>query len=198
MFLDPPAGYRIFRRRIVPAREGMRILRLCHPCRVPDAAPTFRWRDGTVERAWARWMGRLFEPVLGPALVAALHHARAGHLRDIGRIDARLDAELPVPEADCSRAQGRRLLLGMLPPAGVRSLARYRQHAAEGGVPGHLVTVFALRAAAFHVSTRAAVAAYLQGEWQGGTGDDGLPPGGLQIPGLPACHHPAPHGHLSP
>jgi hypothetical protein len=196
MYLDPPAGYRIYRRRVVAAQEGRRVLHLCHPCRVPDSAPTFRWTSGAANDAWAGWMAGLFEPVLGPALVAALQHARAGHLRDIARIDADLDAVLPADEATRSRAHGRRLLLGMIPPAGVRSLWRYRQKAFDDRVPGHLAPVFALRAAAFHVSTRAAVAAYIQCEWQGGTGEDGLPPGNLRVPGLPDCpHDPAPYGH---
>jgi len=144
-------------------------------------------------------MTRLFEPVLGPALVQALHHARAGHLREIVRIDAGLDDQMRPGEADRSRTQGRRLLIGMVPPAGVRSLCRYRQKAIEDRVPGHLAPVFAMRAAAFHVSTRAAVAAYLQGEWHGATGEDGLPPGQLRIPGLPECPpHSHPHGQPAP
>ena len=116
MYLDPPAGYRVFRKRVFPAEEGRRVLRLCHPCRIPDAAPTFVWRGGSAEDAWAVWREAVFEPWLGPALVGALHAARMGHGRDLAAADASLDHALPAEAAARSRSHGRRLLIAMIPP----------------------------------------------------------------------------------
>jgi len=194
MFLDAPSGYRLVRRRILPAEEGERTLRLLHPCRVAGGAPSFRWERGAPEIAWERWRRRVFDPVLGPALVGALHAARWGHLRDLLALEQQIDGAVTARTSAALRAAGARLVLAMVPPASVRPLWRYRSWVREGAVVGHLCSVFALRAAAFHVPTRTALAAWLQCEWQDATGDDALPPGGAEVAGLPACGKEVEHG----
>jgi UreF. len=121
------------------------------------------------------WNTGLFQPMLLPAFLSALEHARRGEAREILDLDARLSSTLPGDARTGSIRAGRRLSAASRELKGDRTLQRLAAWTADGTMDGHLVTIFAARCAAFSLFDRAAVGAYLFQELCGGAPDAPAP-----------------------
>jgi hypothetical protein len=121
---------------------------------------TFR-APGLFAPAAVAWQESLFNPVLLPALRAALAHARRGEVRELAALDQRLSESLPAGVRDDSTRAGHRLALHGAALRGDRLLPRLAASVSDGTSPGHLAIVFAARCGAFSLPDRMAVGAYL-------------------------------------
>lgn len=124
--------------------------------------------DSPFDSACEAWNTGLFQPILLPALLSSLGHARRGEAREILHLDAHLSATLPEDVRTGSIRAGRRLAAASRELKGDRTLQRLAAWTADGSMDGHLVTIFAARCAAFSLFDRAAVGAYLFQELCGG------------------------------
>lgn len=120
------------------------------------------------EIAASSWRENIFLPLLQPMLLAALQHARRGEVREMLALDRQLSAKLPKSALEGSCREGRRLAQLSSDIRGDRGLQRIVKALDEKSADGHLATIFAARAAAFSLSDRVAIGAYLFQELSGG------------------------------
>ena len=145
-----------------PHLELMRAVRFCHPGWDSSKRITLRDADR------AAWQTEVFLPVLRPQLEAAWHAAAAADWRGLMACDLALDQALPAGAVSGSRLAGAALLRDYPAPPGERLWTRYAALVADGKSSGHLGMALAVRAAAFHFSPAAMVAAYVFLEARGG------------------------------
>ncbi len=107
------------------------------------------------------WRESVFQPVLLPALRAALNHARRAEVRELAALDRRLSEQLPAGTHAASLRAGHRLALRGRELRGDRLLPRLAENIRAGAAPGHFAVIFAARCAAFSLPDRTAVGAYL-------------------------------------
>lgn len=142
-----------------------RIVELCIPSHEECGAVTFLPQGAeTLEADWQGWVASVYAPILLPALPPLLQSASESAFTALLGGDASLGAALPVPVAARSLAAGRRSLLDFRPPQGAKLLDRLREAAVVNDSAGHLATVFAVRAHAFHLPTVQCGAALLLAE----------------------------------
>ena len=142
-----------------------RMVELCVPSHEECGAATFLPRGAeTLEADWQDWVATVYSPVLLPSLPGLQQSASGGAFNALLGGDAALGAALPVSAAGRSLAAGRRALLDFCPPQGAKLLERLREAAATNASAGHLATVFAARAHAFHLPSVQCGAAFLLAE----------------------------------
>jgi len=137
--------------------EVFRAVRICAPCLDRLGELTFSGATAEMET----WREAILTRHLFPAVLKAFEAAREGGARELGAVDAALEAGLAGPPARRSREAGRMLLLELKAPAGERVLERYARAVAGSTVACHFATVFAARAAAFHISPATTMAALI-------------------------------------
>lgn len=148
-----------------PLAALWRMVELCLPAHEECGAVTFLPRSGeTLEADWQDWLASVYAPVLAPALPSLQHLAAEASFTALLGADASLGADLPEPAAQRSLAAGRRALLDYRPPQGAKLLDRLRETATANSAAGHLATVFAARAHAFHLPAVQTAAAMLLAE----------------------------------
>ena len=151
---------------VAPPRVGSALTFL--PPGAVDADPD-AWR-----RAWESWVTGCFAPVLAPALVEM--SALAGHerVRELRAADFALRGRL-TPEALARLSEaGRRLLADLRGARSARWLEKFRALAAAGEPAAPLFpTVFAARAALFHLPPRPMLSGYARLEWGAAAGSSG-------------------------
>ncbi|MBU6180597.1 MAG: hypothetical protein KGR69_13100 [Verrucomicrobia bacterium] len=127
---------------------------------------------------WEEWLGTWFSPVLAPAFVSA--HRLAGEMRpdEIVTVDLALDRALSEPLRLRSLSAAAPFLEGKDDMRAHRVWSRVSGTIAAGGSPGHLVTLFALQTALYHLPLASALAAYAWFELE-----SGLPPAHRDRPG---------------
>ena len=116
---------------------------------------------GPVAASIVNWNSSLFRPLLQPVLLEVLAYAAEGGSFEISAFDCRLDAALPAMPRQQSRAEGKRLVRGLMAPRGDRLIERYRTAVLAGDTPGHLAVIHALRAAVFYLPPQVLIASYL-------------------------------------
>lgn len=142
-----------------------RIVELCLPLHGECGAATFAPRGGeTLEDDWDEWVDGIYAPILAPALLSLRDFASNARLTSLLGADAALGGTLPADAAQRSLKAGRRVLLDVRPPKGVKLLDQLRGAALNNSESGHLATVFAARAHAFHVPAVQSSAALLLAE----------------------------------
>lgn len=142
-----------------------RIVELCLPSHKESGAATFLPRGSeTLAADWESWLAAVHAPIIRPALPDLHNFASAAALTSLLGADAALSVALPAPEAQRSLAAGRRALLDFRPPQGTKLLERLRDAAAHNLAAGHLATVFAVRAHAFHLPAVQTASALLLAE----------------------------------
>ena len=142
-----------------------RMAELCLPAHEECGAVTFLPRGGeTLEVDWQDWLASVYEPILAPAMPPLQHLAATASFTALLGADASLGAALPESASQRSLAAGRRALLDFRPPQGARLLDRLRETAAANTEAGHLATVFAARAHAFHLPAVQVAASLLLAE----------------------------------
>lgn len=141
------------------------MVELCVPSHEECGAATFLPRGAdTLETDWQDWLALVHVPVLLPLLSSQRHRAAESAFTALLGGDAALGAALPAPAAARSLAAGRRALLDFRPPQGTKLLERLREAASTNAMAGHLATVFAVRAHAFHLPSVQCGAALLLAE----------------------------------
>jgi len=117
---------------------------------------------------WSAWCTGVWIPILYPALQRALDQARAGRLRELGELDLELSDRLNPEAIRHSTLAGRRLLDAAGSLRGEKWPARFRELIESEHAEGHLLSVHALRAAAFHGTDPQVAGSYLYQEAVGG------------------------------
>jgi hypothetical protein len=129
-----------------------RTVELCLPSHQECGAITFRPRgEETFVDDWHAWLAGLRAPILREAFLGLHCQASGQSFMALLGGDAALGAALPESAARASLAEGRRALLGSIPPRGAKLIERLREAAAANERAGHLAAVFAVRAQAFHI-----------------------------------------------
>jgi hypothetical protein len=152
-----------------------RMVELCLPAHEECGAVTFLPRsEETLQADWQNWLELVYAPILMPALSSLQHLAATASFTALLGADAALGADLPGPASGRSLAAGRRALLDFRPPQGAKLLDHLRETAVSNHAAGHLATVFAVRAHAFHLPAVQSSAALLLAECVLGTAAIGL------------------------
>ena len=127
----------------------------------PDA-----WR-----RAWENWVAGCFAPVLAPALVEMSALAGRERVHELRAADLALRGRLAPESLPRLGEAGHRLLAELRGARSARWLERF-QALATGGQPAAPLfpTVFAARAALFHLPPRPMLAGYARTEWGAASG----------------------------
>lgn len=155
--------------------ELARVRRLCDPAHSAPPTLTFAPRPGAFLRgAWSLWLSSVFAPLLLATVPAIMEATQLEHARDVVALDRALAAALPREAATRSRDAGRVAAEHFAGLRGSRCAARLAELTAEGGACH--ASAFALRAALYHVSPRAALLALAWQEWQGGLNNSGVQP----------------------
>jgi urease accessory protein UreF len=163
--------------------EGISLARTISRLGVVSGAPaTFFWdKSSGLSEVWNFWLGTWFAPILAPAFVNA--HRFAGEMRpdEIVAGDLAIDRALPEPFRLRSLSAAAPFLEGKNDMRAHRVWSRVSGKIAAGDSPGHLVTVFALQTALYHLPLASALAAYAWFELE-----SGLPPAHRDRPGTAA------------
>lgn len=163
--------------------EGISLARTISRLGVISGSPaTFFWDESfSLSDSWSLWLGTRFAPVLAPAFVAT--HRLAGEMRpdEIVTGDLAVDRALPEPLRLRSLSAAKPFLTGKDEMRAHRAWSRVSARIASGESPGHLVTVFALQTALYHLPLASALAAYAWFELE-----SGLPPAHRDRPGSAA------------
>jgi hypothetical protein len=149
---------------------------------VSGSPATFLPDESTgLSEAWNAWLDLWFTPVLAPALVSV--HRLAGEMRpdEIVATDLAVDRALPEPLRRRSLSAARPFLTGKDEMRAHRAWSRVSVRIAAGESPGHLVTLFALQTALYHLPLAPALGAYAWFELE-----SGLPPAHRDRPGTAA------------
>lgn len=154
--------------------EWWRVVEICLPSHANAGAATFCPSGAeSLDAAWEAWVEQACAPVLMPFFMP-LYAAAAQSLGALLAADAEAGAALPEEMARRSRMMGRSVLLDFLPPRGAKMLERLRPAAEADESRGHLITVFAARAHAFHIPALEAFGAFLLMECVLGAGAVGV------------------------
>lgn len=145
----------------------VRAAELCNPFLDAMGEVTLEVR-GPVAASVLNWNAALFSPVIRSSMADVRREYSLGGNLEIVGIDCRLESLLPKSLSLQSRAEGKRLIGGLLPPRGDRMIERYRASVLAGDAPGHLAVTHALRAALFSLPPRVMEGAYLLQEGMGG------------------------------
>ncbi|MEZ5304842.1 MAG: hypothetical protein R3F11_29965 [Verrucomicrobiales bacterium] len=167
--IDPDA-YGIYGLAGANPEETARAVRISALGSVPDGPITFR-PDPRADyaAAWQRWAEGPLRAALAPHLAKSLALAARGHHRELAAADLRLGDRLSFAAAEGSRAAGARLIAEGEGALYLYEVSRLKEAAAAGAAAGHFATVFAARAAAFHIAQIPACIAYLHAEWRAAT-----------------------------
>lgn len=123
----------------------------------------------------ADWMTDIFLKSILPAIRDAYLLASTGGLREIAQMDVAMSETITTAMSEKLAGLGRAILLEQIPPRGERLLARFAEKVRSNETPGHFPIVFAMRAVAFHIPLRQAIAAYLYLESRGACPEDSAP-----------------------
>lgn len=155
--------------------ELERVRRLCDPAHTAPPTLTFAPRPGAFLRgAWNLWLGSVFAPLLLATVPAIMEATQLEHARDVVALDRALAEALPAEAAARSREAGKLAAEYFGGLRGSRCAARLAELTQVGGACH--ASAFALRAALYHVSPRAALLALAWQEWQGGLNNSGAAP----------------------
>ena len=148
---------------VAPPRVGSALTFL--PPGAEDAAPD-AWR-----RAWGNWVTGCFAPVLAPALIEMGTLAGRERVRELRAADLALRGRLTAEARARLSEAGRRLLADLRGARSARWLEKFQTMAAAGEPAAPLFpTVFAARAALFHLPPRPMLAGYARLEWGAAAG----------------------------
>ncbi len=121
--------------------------------------------EPAVRAAWERFAGRVFLPVLGPALRSAWQAAHEGRTRELRQVALELDQQLNAEEREHSQTAARVLLRDTRRAAFQEVLGKHRAAIADERCPPHLVTVWAATGVLFQLGLANVCAEYLRLEW---------------------------------
>ena len=155
-----------------PHLEVLRVVRLCHPGWEGLTRLTFAPQPMTP--SWQAWREEVFLPILLPGL-RAMHVASAtGNRGELIAHDTALDAALPAMLVGRSRRAGQ-MLVKTFPAPPAEKLWRHFGCLVEADkAPGHLASILAVRAAAFHIAPPLLISAYIYLEARAGLGAGGV------------------------
>lgn len=147
--------------------EIVKAAHLLNPALEAQGAVTFRVTARPLID-WENWVQQVWVSILGPAFLQALELARNGRIRELAALDWELSEKLPSTLAEGSFHAGRRVLAVSRTLRGEKGIEKFFPLIEAGKAAGHLVSVHALRTAAFHVSDPVAAGAYAYQEAVGG------------------------------
>ena len=138
--------------RFADLTDLWRITELCLPSHEACGVITFFPRgQETLDEDWRVWLAGTRAQILRGAFLDLHRHASEQSFAALLGADAALGAALPEAATQASLVEGRRALLGFTPPRGAKLIERFRDAASANEAAGHLATIFAVRAQAFHI-----------------------------------------------
>lgn len=120
--------------------------------------------------SWTMWLQQPFAESLAETFVEVYMAATEMRLRRIVQLDRTLAQCLSGAEARRSRAAGQYFLEGKSEMQRAPQWQKYAKSVENGECPGHVVTVFALQSALYHLPLLSALTAYVYFEWRAGMG----------------------------
>ncbi|MCF6311210.1 MAG: hypothetical protein L3J39_02045 [Verrucomicrobiales bacterium] len=118
--------------------------------------------------SWTMWLQQPFTEHLAETFVEVYMAAAEMRLRRVTQLDLSLGQCLSGAEARRSRAAGQCFLEGKSEMQRAPQWQKYARSVEAGECPGHVVTVFALQSALYHLPLLSALTAYVYFEWRAG------------------------------
>lgn len=118
--------------------------------------------------SWSMWLQQPFAGNLAETFVEVYMAASEMRLRRIAQLDLTLGQCLSGAEVRRSRAAGQCFLEGKSEMQRAPQWQKYAKSVNNGECPGHVVTVFALQSALYHLPLLSALTAYVYFEWRAG------------------------------
>jgi hypothetical protein len=124
--------------------------------------------DGPVEfrEQWLVWLQATFRDQVSEVFVKVFLASTGMRIDQIVELDNGLNSRLGMGENQQSREVGRWFLDGKTEMQRAPQWKKYACKVEQGMCPGHLVTVFALQAALYHLPLLSALSAYVYFEWR--------------------------------
>lgn len=129
--------------------------------RDPDDFSEFR-------ASWLEFLEKSFRDQLGRVFVEVYTAATEMRIRRVTELDNELEQVLSAGEAQRSKATGHCFLEGKSAMQRAPQWQKYARSVERGESPAHVVTVFALQAALYHLPLLSALTAYVYFEWRSG------------------------------
>jgi len=126
--------------------------------------------DGSEDfkKQWLKWLRETFRDQLSEVFVKVYLTSMEMRIKNIVKLDNELDQLLSVIDSDRSREAGRWFLEGKSELQRAPQWQKYARSVEQGDCPGHLVTVFALQSALYHLPLLPALISYVYFEWRAG------------------------------
>ncbi|MFK5923113.1 MAG: hypothetical protein QM496_13110 [Verrucomicrobiota bacterium] len=124
----------------------------------------------TFKQSWQEWQQHSFREFLAETFVEVYTASAEMRVRRIMNLDKKLDSRLSGAEVKRSREAGRCFLEGKSEMRRAPQWQKYARAVEQGDCPGHVVTVFALQSALYHLPLLPALTAYVYFEWRAGMG----------------------------
>lgn len=122
------------------------------------------------KQSWQEWQQYSFREFLAETFVEVYTASTQMRIRRIMNLDKKLDSQLSGAEVKRSREAGRCFLEGKSEMRRAPQWQKYARAVEQGTCPGHVVTVFALQSALYHLPLLPALTSYVYFEWRAGMG----------------------------
>jgi hypothetical protein len=120
--------------------------------------------------SWNRWLSDTFERRLGEPFIEIFSAAGTMRNRRIAVMDREIDDRLTEVERRRSLAAATPFLEGTTQIRRLPQWTKFLEKIRNGDTPGHVISLFALRSAVFHLPLLPALVSYLYFEWKSGAG----------------------------
>jgi len=120
------------------------------------------------KKEWLKWLRKTFRDQLAEVLVNVFLASTEMRMGRIAELDKELGQQLSVEESKKSREAGTWFLQGKSTLQRAPQWQKYARCVEQGECPGHVVTVFALQAALYHLPLLSALTSYVYFEWRAG------------------------------
>lgn len=116
--------------------------------------------------SWIEWLRQSFQQHLGKTFVEVYMASTEMRIRRITNLDRNLDQSLSAEASNRSQRAGSWFLEGKSEMQRAPQWKKYADCVCRGECPGHVITVFALQSALYHLPLLSALTAYVYFEWR--------------------------------
>lgn len=120
------------------------------------------------KKQWLKWLRESFRDQMSAAFVKVYMASMEMRVESIVKLDNELDLLLSVIDNERSREAGKWFLEGKSEMQRAPQWQKYARYVDQGACPGHVVVVFALQAALYHLPLLHALTSYVYFEWRAG------------------------------
>ena len=134
---------------------------------LPDKSPD-------IAGQWKEWIDEWFLPVLAPKFLEVHQLASQFHIEEVAGVDLDLDRVLPNQLRSRSMQSASRLMEGNAEMKHHPEWARFVSRVERGELPGHALTLLALRSVLYHLALVPALTSYAWFEFHSGLSGCGI------------------------